>query len=220
MTEEYMASKDFGGFRLVADGKSTNVLFECSKCSNTLKFPINGASTVVPELAANKAKDQGWKASAWAKSKTVCPSCQIHAKNDPDSELKKVAALMAQTPVPTVTPLREPTVEQRVAIRSSLDKHFDDAQGMYLDNYDDEKIAAHVGVPRAVVERMREAAYGPIRISKEDQERVKLYIELKAELEEIERKQTNARTLLQVIDERIATVRGKIEETLKPKKVA
>ena len=56
------------------------------------------------------------------------------------------------------------TPDERVAIRSHLDKHFDDGVGAYLDGMSDQRIAETVGVPRAAVERLREAAYGPIRV--------------------------------------------------------
>lgn len=62
---------------------------------------------------------------------------------------------------------REPTGDQRVAIRNYLDKHFDDSVGCYLDGMSDQRIAELAGVPRVVVERIRESAYGPIRVSPE-----------------------------------------------------
>jgi hypothetical protein len=63
--------------------------------------------------------------------------------------------------------VRDPTPEQRFKIRSMLDKSFDDAAGMYLDGLDDQKVAEAAGVPRIIVERMRETAYGPVKITAE-----------------------------------------------------
>lgn len=69
---------------------------------------------------------------------------------------------MAEIPKPTTL-----TTDQRVKIRSLLDKHFDDGVGRYLDGYSDQKIADAVGVPRVVVEGIREPGYGPIKIDPE-----------------------------------------------------
>lgn len=59
------------------------------------------------------------------------------------------------------------TSDQRVRVRGYLDKHFDDSDGVYLDAMSDQKIAEALNVPRLLIEQMREAAYGPIRISPE-----------------------------------------------------
>lgn len=65
----------------------------------------------------------------------------------------------------TVVPVTQPTAEQRLKIRSQLDKSFDDGVGRYLDGLSDQKIAEAVNVPRIVVEQIRETAYGPIRVN-------------------------------------------------------
>jgi hypothetical protein len=59
------------------------------------------------------------------------------------------------------------TTAQRLRIRSLLDKHFDDEAGCYLDGYSDQRIGAEVDVPWALVTKVREAAYGPIRVDPE-----------------------------------------------------
>ena len=58
----------------------------------------------------------------------------------------------------TPTPIKSvPTPDQRVKIRSYLDKHFDDGQGCYLDGMSDLKIAEAVGLPRVAIETIRES---------------------------------------------------------------
>jgi len=52
-------------------------------------------------------------------------------------------------------------------LRGLLDRHFDAYDAMYLAGLSDQALAERVNVPRVVVERMREAAYGPIRVSPE-----------------------------------------------------
>lgn len=75
---------------------------------------------------------------------------------------------MPKTPEPS-SATREATPQQRTTIRNYLDKHFDDAAGAYLDGMSDQKIADAVNIPRVIVERMRDAAYGPIKVDPEVQ---------------------------------------------------
>ena len=79
-----------------------------------------------------------------------------------------VQPLHPTVPPPKAVSLpREPTPNERLKIRGLLDLHFDDAVGNYLGGQSDAMIAEAVAVPRAIVERMREAAYGPIRANPE-----------------------------------------------------
>jgi len=72
---------------------------------------------------------------------------------------------MAIKPASEPLPIREATPDQRVMIRAALDKSFDDSVGTYLDDMSDQRIAELAGVPRIIVERIREAAYGPIKVA-------------------------------------------------------
>lgn len=48
-----------------------------------------------------------------------------------------------------------------------LDGHFDEARGMYLEGYSDQRIGKELNIPWACVTQMREAAYGPILVDTE-----------------------------------------------------
>jgi hypothetical protein len=74
---------------------------------------------------------------------------------------------MTIAPIKPAVPNPTATSDQRMRVWGYLDKHFDDSAGLYLDGMSDQKIAEAVKVPRIIVERMREAAYGPIRINPE-----------------------------------------------------
>lgn len=63
----------------------------------------------------------------------------------------------------TVTTVRAATPDERMRVRHKLDAVFDDAKGMYLDGYTDQRLAEELTLPRKIVEQIREAAYGPIR---------------------------------------------------------
>lgn len=70
-------------------------------------------------------------------------------------------------PAPAVTLPREATTAERMKIRALLDANFDDATGAYLVGYSDQQIADEVKVPRAIVSRIREVGYGPIKVNPE-----------------------------------------------------
>jgi hypothetical protein len=165
------------GFEVVStpygDGVRTALRFQCVECGAVLDVP-KLKNTTNPEDGAARARAKGWGADAWRKNRCFCPACvnAERAANDPDSELKKKVVSMAQpvaTPPPAVALVREITADQKQRIRALLDKHFDDAVGVYLDDQSDKTVAEAAGVPRIIVENIREAAYGPIRITAEIQ---------------------------------------------------
>ena len=139
----------------VHEGRHMTVArFSCAQCPRKLDVNVNRAN-VSPLMPAAKARNMGWIVDPDKNAReTRCPDC---AKPKP---IKKEKTVKVETEIKVTT-------EQRIAIRNILDKHFDDAAGMYLDDMSDEKVAQAVKIPRAVVERMRETAYGPIRVTAE-----------------------------------------------------
>lgn len=96
------------------------------------------------------------------------PSAESLDESEPEPEIDTSETIEEEQVMPYVPkPPAKPTVDQRVKIRSMLDKHFDDADGMYLDGMSDQAIADSVDLPRIIVSRMRDAAYGPIRTNPE-----------------------------------------------------
>lgn len=132
---------------LVTDAGQRRVgRFTCAECGSILDVAYVGHKP--PLFFVQKARREGWAAHEQKRNQCYCPQCL-----EPKGELK----------VTTVTPIRQPTTDERLKIRGALDSHFDDSKGEYLDGYSDEKIAAHLNVPRIMVSSIREAAYGPIR---------------------------------------------------------
>lgn len=128
-------------------------------------FPLN------PEAAAKAAARMGWEADAWRRSVARCPECQAARRGGGDRAEKKDTSMGEKTgsgpSIPAKEALRDPTQQERLRIRSVLDKHFDDDAGCWLDGYSDQKAGEECGVPWAMVTRIREAAYGPIRVDPE-----------------------------------------------------
>lgn len=65
------------------------------------------------------------------------------------------------------TTQRDPTYDERMRIRRILEECFDDKAGQWLEGLDDKKAGEKINVPWALVTRIREAAYGPIRVDAE-----------------------------------------------------
>lgn len=176
------------------DGRLRNVArYTCSKCPATFDITLRRGTTLEPEPIAKHARRAGWEIGTRA-SAHRCPDCQRRGKGRQaiieaalSKGMERVETAAPPTPAPptteapkenpmasSATPLkpagalpRDPTSAERVKIRGLLDKHFDDASGCYLDGYSDQRVGAEVGVPWAIVAKMREAAYGPIRVDPE-----------------------------------------------------
>lgn len=120
-----------------------------------------------PEVTIKRFIERGWMADAWKRSHCLCPTCQRTRKaNDTDSEIrteKVIPMHEKKTATEILTETREATPAEKAAIRRKLDECFDDAAGMYLDGSSDQSIGQALNIPWALVRRVREAAYGPIR---------------------------------------------------------
>lgn len=150
------------GRSVLGHHKQTKAIFTCVKCQAicevTPRFPLN------PEAAAHAARRLGWAADGYRKSAARCQSCLTRSTTSeivpmPDPTPRRIQAVPDKP--------REATQTERLHIRALLDKTFDDGVGSYLSGYSDEKVAEELKVPRIFVERIREAAYGPIRVDPE-----------------------------------------------------
>jgi hypothetical protein len=166
---------------------------------------------------AEQMRRRGWETDAYKRGANRCPSCiqaKKAARNDINSELHKLEEQMAQ-PTPenevnaTPVPIRQPTADQRGSIRSLIEKHFDDDLGCWIGEWDDQKVAEIVNVPRVVVEHAREAAYGPIRISTEQ---LAIRAELAAFRTDLSNCQEATKGLLSEIAADLRKLNGRLEQ--------
>ena len=134
--------------------------FVCVECGD--RGEVDTGGSLAPGVIQTKAARLGWKLDARKSGRTYCPKCAGPRKK---AETAKPEATLPTPPIP----IRDATNDQRVLIRNLLDKHFDDAVGTYLDGMCDATVAEKASVPRVVVERIREAAYGPIKVDPEIQ---------------------------------------------------
>lgn len=143
--------------RMDAGQARTFVEFTCIECLEILEVPYAGHKP--PEFFMNKARNAGWTVHETKATKNRCGEC-VHP-NGVTMQKPGPIALVPQQPA------RKLNADERLQVRSLLDKHFDDGAGEYLDDMSDAKLGELVGVPWALVAAIREAAYGPIRVDPE-----------------------------------------------------
>lgn len=149
--------------------------FTCRRCGGHDALPlIRSGRTYNPEATVKRAVKAGWQAEVHG-GFAQCPSC-VRARaatrggespNKPTPITPTAEVITMSKPQLVPTEPKPLTNDQRLKIRALLDKHFDDAAGRYLDGYSDQRIATEVDAPRVHVERIRDAAYGPVRVTPE-----------------------------------------------------
>jgi hypothetical protein len=171
-------------------GKRSVARFTCSECQDCLDIANSGTGKSAEWFVA-RCRRIGWAADARNRNKCYCPRClndwkgrkdMAPEKTEQDSlALGPVLVVPQRAPPPQLTVIeiekggtmashqhpREPTIEERIKIRTMLDKHFDDSTGTYLDGMSDQVIGQSENIPWAIVAKIREAAYGPIRTDPE-----------------------------------------------------
>lgn len=194
-------------FEIIQDRQrgSEMARFTCRRCGGHDLLPlVRQAKAFNPQATVKRALAAGWDSSGLV---ATCPACMAaraaQRKGEspgPKAPAAEVIRMSDAKPAP-----REATPQERVKIRAILDKHFDDGAGCWLDGYSDQKAGEEIGVPWALITRIREAAYGPIRVDPE-------VAALRAELVHIQRE-------VQAISERWETERkalaGKLESAAK-----
>lgn len=162
----------------------------CARCGGHADLPVvRHGRNMTPDGTMKRAIEAGWKLRG---TRAECPRCQAATERrkgespapkppapGPASAPPAVATLATVATVATPaqtgeviqmadpTKLRDATPAEKVKIRAILDGRFDDAAGAWLDGYSDQKAGEELGIPWAMVTRIREAAYGPIRVDPE-----------------------------------------------------
>ncbi len=133
---------------------------QCVRCDAHEDWTIAGTHN--PERTCKAFRAAGWECDWSHPTRRTCPACleRRAAQRAGDSPGQKVVTLQ---PKQQGASMADPTQDQRLKIRALLDANFDDAKGFYLGGYSDQRIGAEVNVPWAAVQKIREAAYGPIK---------------------------------------------------------
>lgn len=161
----------------VKTGGAKAARFTCYGCGAKTDIPISGR-VPPPEVIAKWGAPIGWQIDPYSFRGVRCPDCHKGKRVSSVSREQKTEKVVQMAEVKQAQ--RELTQAERLKVRAMLDKHFDDGAGCWLDNYSDQKAGEEIGVPWAFVTKIREAAYGPIRVDPE-------VAALKAELVQIGR---------------------------------
>lgn len=159
---------------------------QCVSCDykQERNYPVDTA----PAQALQNFQNQGWQ---FTKRGPVCPACQESAKRKAKEDKPMQPAPVSSIAV--IPPARNPTIKEVLAVSELLDRFF--ADGVYLDGYSDERVSKEKDIPRAIVSRIRDEGFGPIKgdpeleaIKADLRAAVSLVEQLQKRVEKIERR--------------------------------
>lgn len=148
-----------------ADGKfSPHIRAQCAKCDSRLLIKMASAQQNPQEIGKWIVR-KGWEFDPYKPASPRCPDCLKKAKDKATGESpNKEPPSMTTSNVAALTlPARPLSAEEKLKVRNLLDSHFDEAKGIYLDGYSDQRVGTEAAVPWANVRAIREAAYGPLQ---------------------------------------------------------
>ena len=129
-------------------GKARGFSIFCACCLEQSFFPEIKGGVRLPSIAAQQYfQRKGWVVGANHR-KDLCPGCAKARKEKPVND---VIAMKAQAP-------REMGREERRLIMYQLEECY--GKDAYKPGWTDQKIAAHLNVPRAWVEEVRKQCFG------------------------------------------------------------
>lgn len=142
---------------------------ECKCCSN--REAISLRKHLPPEVIAKKFGTMGWDVN---RTNGTCPACKIAEKQAPKQAPKQEAEMVIVAPKKPVEPvqaktvsLAEPTMRQMRDIFEALEMYWSSDNGHYTGGYSDEKIGLEMGLPSAVIAKVRKEAFGDFKLDPE-----------------------------------------------------
>jgi len=119
-----------------------------------------------PDQVAKKFKQHGWvqKSRIW-----TCLQCQLNErrKSVKPAVVSPSPAQLAITVDKPAAPVIAPTTKQVLAIGSLIEQYFNTSTGLYEASWSDDAVAKKLGLPRAMIEKVREEGYGPLKLPPE-----------------------------------------------------
>jgi hypothetical protein len=150
------AMEENPSLKLLKTDNNTWMVAQCDDCGARRKLRVTAGKAANPGQFINNLKKAGWQCEHFV---LHCPDHTDAKRAKRDADGAAWAEKMVEVEQTKAEPLNH---NERHAVRSLLDAHFDDKIGRYLDSYSDQRIAETVGVATFHVTAMREAAYGPI----------------------------------------------------------
>lgn len=185
----------------------------CSGCAFTSDMTISRVAGLPPEVTARKFQQRGWLIGKSAHH-DLCPACVAGNAKPSKAKESNVTNMKAAPPAPIVNirpeAPREPTVEQRRIIFSSINDHYLDAKRGYADDWTDQKIATDLGVPRAWVTTMRDENFGPARDNEAIQAALVEYERLRTDVSALQGNLIATATAMERIEKRLRELEPRV----------
>jgi hypothetical protein len=132
----------------------------CGACPATERIHLHVNMT--PEAVKHKFRNRDWVIERHHADGHRCPTCRRAAQPAPTSKKEtpvmanNVTALPAGSAAPGSAAVRDATPLEMRRIFALVEGHFDEAKGCYTGGYTDERVARELGLPRALITRVRE----------------------------------------------------------------
>jgi hypothetical protein len=137
---------------------------QCGACPRVERIHL---STSMPPVAiAQKFQNRGWHVDRRNPKHNLCAACQRGGKPKPmlpvcqegSSPMSSAPSHPASEVTAQITTgaVRAPTMPEIRRILNKVADHFDEASGRYLAGYSDERVAAELDLPRALVAKVRD----------------------------------------------------------------
>ncbi len=196
---QFVAERDNRGStvaRCTCDECSSQIVV---KCNHVTRFSDKRPIEINRTQALQKLNDEGWE---FVKNVLRCPECKRKRK---EVAVSREPTIVTITP-PAVTPLRQPTREQKRLIVAALDDAYDMAHQRYKGTETDKGIADMLadGIMPGWVAAVREDMFGPDG----NEEMTDLAAELKAWMKKVDDGVDAIRKLLVDVDAARAEVRN------------
>jgi len=151
-----MADRDFDSVKRAADGRTASAYrIACAKCSTEILFHQHGDRRKSSVAVASHFRNRGWAVGSRPRLDR-CPDCR-------PTSISTAGTAMTKTAVATIEPPKEMTREDRRIIFAQLNEIYIGEDKGYSAGWTDQRVATHLGVPRAWVATIRDENFGPVR---------------------------------------------------------
>lgn len=151
-----MAERAFEFVKRTADDRAASAYrIACAKCSTEILFHQHGDRRKSSVAVASHFRNRGWAVGSKARLDR-CPDCR-------PTSISTAGTAMTKTAVATIKPPKEMTREDRRIIFAQLNEIYIGEDKGYSSGWTDQRVATHLGVPRAWVATIRDENFGPVR---------------------------------------------------------
>lgn len=177
-------------------------------CRTTIDVSVTGRRAYPFEALKHMAANSGWKIGPKA-GKDRCPE-HAHGRRHPSPKPKERTHVpepktIAPNGASEAAPRELTFTHKRIIISQLEDVYFDESSG-YTKGWNDQRVAEHLSVPRAWVEKVRDANFGPA------------FPDTSEEVQQLEAQLRDATAKVQAAESRVGDVKAtvdRLEQTIR-----